>query len=164
MTPQWFGRLGTLALVSVTGACEVWAQTADRPSATPVPPADGTASGAATIVVVGLVLALLVGIGILVKMVDSRRRREDEMAGLQGRISDALLTDGLLIGLPITATVHTPFWSSRPATVTLTGTVPSVELRDAARRLVEHEMQSRGVSFELEDRVMVDPRMFRQVA
>lgn len=162
-TAIWIGRLGTLVLLSVAAAWEVWAQSADSASPT-TPPTDGMTSGAATAMVVGLVLALLVGIGILVKWVDSRRRREDEMAGLQGRISDTLLTDGLLVGLPITATVHAPFWRSRPATVVLTGTVPSVELREAARRLVEREMQSRGVQFEIEDRVMVDPRMFRQVA
>ena len=163
-TAGWLRQLGAVAALVVTGAWEVWAQSADSPATTTFPATDAAKGGVATVMVVGLVLVLLVGIGILVKMVDARRRREDEMAGLQGRISDALLTDGLLVGLPVTATVHTPFWRSAPATVSLTGTVPSVELRDAARRVAEREMQSRGVQFEIEDRVMVDPRMFRQVA
>jgi hypothetical protein len=129
-----------------------------------MPPADAPVGGAGGAIVVGVVLALLVGIGILVKLVDARRRREDEMAGLQGRISDALLTDGMLTGLPLTATVVSSMWRPRPATVVLTGTAPSVEVREAARRLVTREMESRGVQFEIEDRVMVDPLMFRQVA
>jgi hypothetical protein len=71
------------------GSCTVmvvagWAQ-GPRASPSPTPAAsDGTAEGATVAIVI---LGLLVAAGVAVKLHDVSRKREDEAAALQGRIS-----------------------------------------------------------------------------
>jgi len=134
--------------------------------ATSVSPSAPVASdGAAAGVVFAIaILALLIVTGIAVKLHDRKRKLEDEVAAMQGRISDAFFADRALSGMAITPTVHVPFRRSGLVTVTLTGTVPSPELRDAAIKLAMETMEESQASCRLEDRIVVDPMMSRRAA
>ena len=78
------------------------------------------------IIVVAAMLALVVLLGIAVKLYDLKRKREEEAVAAQARISDALLMDATLSGLPLTPTAHIPLWSGTPLTLQITGSVPKV--------------------------------------
>ena len=69
------------------------------------------------IIVVAAMLALVVLLGIAVKLYDLKRKREEEAVAAQARISDALLMDAALSGLPLTPTAHVPLWSGTPLTL-----------------------------------------------
>jgi hypothetical protein len=122
---------------------------------------DGAAGG---MVFAIAILALLVVTGIAVKLHDRKRKLEDEVAALQGRISDAFFADRALSSMAITPTVKMPFRRGGLVTVTVSGTVPNPELRDAAIQLAMQTMEESQVSFRLEDRVVVDPMMSRRAA
>jgi hypothetical protein len=144
-----------------------WAQATQTPSApgpaippTAVPDGGGGRGAVAFAVIVGL-LAIT---GIAVKLYDLRRRREDEAVALQARLSDALLIEPLLAGVPVTPTVHVPYWGRSPAAVTLAGTVSRPELRDAAVQLVMREMSQARAHYRIEDHIAVDAMAARRAA
>lgn len=62
------------------------------------------------IIVVATMLLVVVLLGVAVKLYDLKRKREDEAVAAQARISDALLMDANLAGLPLTPTAHLPLW------------------------------------------------------
>jgi hypothetical protein len=105
------------------------------------------------IIVVATMLILVVLLGFAVKLYDLKRKREDEAVAAQARVSDALLMDATLAGLPLTPTAHLPLWKGSPLVVEITGAVPRVELREAA---VDVMGRSRS-DFRIEDRIAVDP-------
>jgi hypothetical protein len=105
----------------------------------PVPGTAGAGSPGSMIAVAVLVFALLVIVGVAVKAYDFKRKREAEAVHLQAQISDALLRDERLFGLPVTPTAHVPFWSGSPATVEVSGEVPSSDVERAALAIVEQE-------------------------
>lgn len=124
-------------------------------------PAGGTASsggGPGTVGVVLVVLALLVIVGVGVKMYDLKRRRESEAVHLQAQISDALLREQLLFGLPITPTARVPIWKRSPALIEVAGQVPSPEARETALRIIRAEAGRIRSDFLIEDRLAVVPR------
>ncbi len=82
------------------------------------------------IAAIGLVVGLLVVIGVVVKVFDLKQKRESEAVQLQAQLSDALLREPSLAGLPLTPTVHVPMWRGTPATIELMGRVPTPELKD----------------------------------
>lgn len=128
---------------------------ATAPSVPPSPVPDGGVAGG--VFAFGAMMGLLVVIGIAVKLVDMKRSREDEAVAVQARISDALLMDPSLAGVPVTPTVHVPFRRSSPAVVTLTGRAPRPELHEAALRLVMREMSRGRANYRIEDQIAVDP-------
>ncbi len=128
----------------------------------PTAPASSTPGGAITVVVV--VVAVLLAIGVGVKLYDLTRKREQELLSLQLRISDALLLDRSLAGLPIAAFASRSLWRRSPVVVAVTGPVPTPELRDAVMRLVERELSHRQPGGRAEDRIVVDPLMGKHVA
>jgi hypothetical protein len=109
------------------------------------------------IIVVAAMLALVVLLGIAVKLYDLKRKREEEAVAAQARISDALLMDAALSGLPLTPTAHIPLWSGTPLTLEITGSVPKTELREAALGVARREMARSRDDFRIEDRIAVDP-------
>jgi hypothetical protein len=113
------------------------------------------------IIVVAAMLALVVLLGIAVKLYDLKRKREEEAVAAQARISDALLMDATLAGLPLTPTAHIPLWSGTPLTLQITGSVPKTELREAALGVVRREMARSRDDFRIEDRIAVDPGLPR---
>ena len=146
-----------LSILAIPAA--VHATTA-APSA-PAPGSDGTAAG---VVFAIAILALLVVTGIAVKLHDRKRKVEDEVAALQGRISDAFFADRVLSGMSVTPTVRMPFRQNGLVTVTLSGTVPTPEARDAAIQLAMQAMEEAQVSFQVEDHILVNPMASRRAA
>ena len=127
----------------------------------PPPPMDpgansaGAAGGSGWIVAAILVVGLIVVIGSLVKVYDLRHKREAEAVHLQAQISDALLRDPNLFGLPVAATAHAPFLSGTPVTIELTGEVPDPHMRDAVLRIAHTEAHRIRPDVEFVDRLGV---------
>jgi len=117
-----------------------------------------------TAVVVASLLAVLVVLGALIKMLDLKRKRNDQAVVVQARISDAVLRDPRLFSLPITPTAHVPLWKGTPVTVEVAGQVPSDDLRDAAIGLIEREASQLGPEVRVESRIGIVPTMTRRTA
>ena len=158
------GRIGLVAAVAAAleSGLSVWAL-AQGTTAPGVPAAEPT-GGAGTLVAVAIIGVLVVGLALMVKMIDARRRREDKIAGVQGRLSDALAADPMFARLPVTVTVHSAGWGSGPATIVISGSVPSEEVREPARRLVEAEARGRLDDFRIVDRMAIDQTAWRHAA
>jgi hypothetical protein len=108
------------------------------------------------IIVVTTMLILVVMLGVAVKLHDLKRKREEEAVAAQARVSDALLMDSTLAGLPLTPTAHLPLWKGSPLVVEIKGAVPRAELRDAAVDLAKREMGRSRSDFRIEDHIAVD--------
>ena len=113
------------------------------------------------IAAIGLVVGLLVVIGVVVKVFDLKQKRESEAVQLQAQLSDALLREPSLAGLPLTPTVHVPMWRGTPATIELMGRVPTPELKDTVLRIVRDEAARIRSDVQIEDRLSVVPTMAR---
>ncbi len=109
------------------------------------------------IIVIAAMLTLVVLLGVAVKLYDLKRKREEEAVAAQARISDALLMDAALSGLPLTPTAHVPLWRGTPVILEITGSVPRTELREAAMDVARREMARSRPDFRLEDHIAVDP-------
>src|SRR5206468_9018413 len=98
-----------------------------------------------------------------------RRRRRDRRGrsgggpvhGHQAQLSDALLREPSLAGLPLTPTVHVPMRRGTPATIELMGRVPTPELKDTVLRIVRDEAARIRSDVQIEDRLSVVPTMAR---
>jgi len=122
-------------------------------------------SGAGGVVMaVALVLALLIVIGAAVKLYDLKRKREGEAVHLQAQVSDALLRQEDLFGLPVTATATIPLWSGTPAILDVSGQVPAPEVHDRVLRIVLEEAGRIRPDVQIEDRVTVVPAMAARAA
>ena len=152
-------QLAILTTVLVAGllAGTAWAQ-APVPPATPIMPSPGAGApvdGSGWIMASILVFGLLVVVGALVKVFDLRRKREAEAVHVQAQISDALLRDPNLFGLPVTPTAHAPLWSGTPMAVEITGEVPSAAARESVLRIAWAEAQRIRPDVEVRDRLTV---------
>lgn len=110
----------------------------------------------ATISVVALIGGLLVLVALVVKLYDLKRRRDAEAVQLQAQVSDALLRDETLFGVPVTPSARVPLWSGTPATLELVGHVPSPERREAALRIAEREASAIRPDVHVVDRMTVE--------
>ena len=116
------------------------------------------------IIVVAAMLSLVVLLGIAVKLYDLKRKREDEAVAAQARVSDALLMDAALSGLPLTPTAYLPLWRGTPLVVEITGAVPRPELRTAAMDVARREISRSRSDFQVEDRIQADPALLTRAA
>ena len=116
------------------------------------------------IIVVAAMLSLVVLLGIGVKLYDLKRKREEEAVAAQARVSDALLMDASLAGLPLTPTAHVPLWKGTPLVVEIKGAVPRAELRSAAIDVASREISRSRSDFQVEDHIKVDPAMLTRAA
>jgi hypothetical protein len=116
------------------------------------------------IIVVAAMLSLVVLLGIGVKLYDLKRKREEEAVAAQARVSDALLMDASLAGLPLTPTAHVPLWKGTPLVVEIKGAVPRAELRSAAIDVASREISRSRADFQVEDHIKVDPAMLTRAA
>ena len=107
------------------------------------------------IVAAVIVVGLLVVVGAMVKIYDLRRKREMEGVHLQAQISDALLRDPNLFGLPVAATAHAPLWSGTPVTIELTGEVYDNNQRFAVERIARAEAMRIRPDVEIVDHLSV---------
>ena len=110
------------------------------------------------------VILLFVVVRVAVKFYDRRRKREADAVALQAKISNALMVEPSLAGLPLTPTVRMPRWRREPVMIELSGWVPRPALRQAAINLVIREVESMGLSCCLQDRVAVDAEWLRRAA
>lgn len=117
-----------------------------------------------TVAAVVLIAALIVVLVGAVKVYDLHRKRQADAVHLQAQISDALLRDPRLFGLPITATADVSMMGRTPPTVTMSGQVPSEELRRAALQMAEQESARIQPGVIIEDRILVVPTMAARVA
>ena len=106
--------------------------------------------------VVAMMLILVVLLGFAVKLYDLKRKREEEAVAAQSRISDALLMDSALAGLPLTPTAHLPLWKGSPLVLEIKGAVPTPELREAAVEVAKREIARSRPDFRIENRISVD--------
>jgi hypothetical protein len=151
------------AVLGAGGGCWLltglaWAQ---APAPAPVPPPAGAAGGegsATTVVLIALGIVAVLALVLAVRWFDLKRRRDAEAVALQGRLSDALLRDPSLAGIPVVVTVHVPTWRGSPATVDVRGDVPTPEMREAVIRFVSREAAGQRSDCRVEDRLMVLPR------
>jgi len=146
------GISSALVAVGVWVGDRAWAQSASNTSATT--PGDGGGTAIAAVIVVA---GLLVVIGLAVKLFDLKRKRESEAVQLQAQLSDALLREPSLAGLPLTPTVHVPMWTGTPATIDVTGQVPKPELKDLALRLMSDEASRIRSDIKIVDRLSIVP-------
>jgi len=164
MKLQGYVRIVLTLIAIVLVPLAVWAQATPTPAAPPSTSSGASSGGAGAGMVIGVVLALLIVVGIGVKMYDLKRKREAEAVHLQAQVSDALLREQSLFGLPITPTVRVPTWKGSPATIEVAGQVPSPEIRETAMRIIRSEASRIRPDFEIEDRLTVVPTMTTRVA
>ena len=138
-----------------------WAQTTPNPVMPPATPQPAAEGGGAAIAAVVVVVGLFMVIGVVVKLFDLKQKRESEAVQLQAQLSDTLLREPSLAGLPLTPTVHVPMWRGTPATIELMGRVPTPELKDAVLRIVRDEAARIRSDVQIEDRLSVVPTMAR---
>jgi hypothetical protein len=117
-----------------------------------------TWGGVAALVTVVVVMLLVIVVG--VKLYDAKRKREGDALTVQARISDALLRD--FVTLPITAVASGSAWRRSPLVLTIRGSVPTPELREAVMRLVGQELSRHHRGVRAEDRLVVDPLVGRE--
>jgi hypothetical protein len=138
------------------------------PPASPQAVAPGTAepvSGTGTVIaLVAVALTLLVALGIIIRLYDLRRQREQRAMELQAKLSDALFLEPALSTFAITPTVRAPMWPRAPLSVEISGAVPTGQHRDAAFQLVRRETSGLAQDLHLENHVVVDPRRFMHAA
>jgi len=116
------------------------------------------------IIVVAAMLSLVVLLGIAVKLYDLKRKREDDAVAAQARVSDALLMDAALSGMPLIPTAHLPLWKGTPMVVEISGAVAKAELRTAAMDVATREISRSRSDFRIEDHIRVDPAALGRVA
>jgi hypothetical protein len=116
------------------------------------------------IIVVAAMLSLVVMLGIAVKLYDLKRKREEEAVAAQARVSDALLMDAALSGMPLTPTAHLPLWKGTPLVVEISGAVPKAEFRTAAMDVATREISRSRSDFRIEDHIKVDPALLGRAA
>jgi hypothetical protein len=156
---------GTRAALAAAGALSTtataaWAQVSPTPA--PMPSPEMT-NGSGAFMVAALVVALLIAVGVMVKLYDLRRKREDEAVALQARLSDALLAEPSLSSLPLVPTVRIPMRGS-PVNIEIVGTVPRPEFRQAAVDLVVREAARSVKSYRVDARISIDSNMQRRAA
>ena len=153
-------RVGVIQLAlaaSWAASGRAWAQTAPNPAVPSPAPTSAAEGGSTAIAAVLVVLGLVVVIGLAVKLFDLKRKRESEGVQLQAQVSDALLREPSLAGLPLTPTAHVPIWTGTPATIAVTGQVPTPELKEIALRLVRDEAARIRSDVQIEDHLSVVP-------
>src|SRR5262245_17371911 len=99
---------------------------------------------------VGIAVVTIVGILVL----EAQRRRDEQASTFQSDLAEPISRELGLAGVSVLPTVKIPVWraATHPAVITLTGRVPSRDIRDRVIRLVEYEA-ARLRYFRIEDRI-----------
>ena len=124
------------------------------------PPAAPTWAGAVSVVIV--LLIGIVAIGVAVKLYDHKRKREEEALSAQAYLSDAFLRE--FGTMPIAVSASGSLWRRSPLVLSIRGTVPTPELREAVIRLAKQELLRQHPTARTEDHLFVDPLMARERA
>lgn len=149
-------------LAAVTAFVRDAAAQMTPPSVTPAAPPAAPGDNSGILIALALMGAMLLIVGIGVKLWDASRKRESDAVHLQSQLSDALLREADFFGLAITPTVH-PARRGSPR-VEVTGRAPSTAVRDAALRIVRNECTRVRPDCEIQDHIEVTPEAARRVA
>lgn len=144
---------GLFALGATMSPALAWAQAA--PVTPPPATSAATSGGSGALMMVAVIAGLLILVGVGVKLYDLKRKREAEAVHLQAQISDALLRDQGLFGMPVTPTVGIPVWSGTPAIIEVVGEVVTPNAHEAALRIIREEATRVRSDFRIEDRIRV---------
>ena len=106
--------------------------------------------------VLAVIVLSVIGIGVVVKLYDVRRRRTEKDAALQSLLSETLLLDRSTTSLPVAVFVSRSSWPRSSASIAVRGSVPTSEMRDAVMRLIGLEASRREPDALIEDRLVVD--------
>jgi len=123
---------------------------------------NGEGSGFIALVAAGFVVLLV--IAVVGRLLDLRRRREDEALGLQSRVSDALMLEPGLAGLAVTASMHVPLWPRKRPTLEIAGRVPTPDQHELASKVAMRTLADRADQVRVDDKVWVDPVMREHAA
>jgi hypothetical protein len=145
--------LAPLVLGSV--ATYAWAQVSSPPSPV-IPATPGAADGGGAAWSLAIIVALIVAVGVAVKLYDHKRRREAEAVQIQAQISDALMRDATLFGMPVVANATVPF-TRGPVRIEMAGQVPSEAHREAIIRLARGEAARIRPDVVIADRMSIVP-------
>ena len=159
---NWIQRLALFGMALTGTGGLAWAQ-----ALAPGVPADArpdVIDASTGFVLVSAIILLLLLVGVGVKLYDLKRKREQDAAALQARMSDALMVDPVLSPFPLTPTVRIPLWSGRPVMIEVSGVVPGAGLRQAAVDLALREALRHGRTCRLVDRIAVDPSIVKRAA
>lgn len=134
-----------------------WAQTSTTPPATGLAPAaGGTSSGSSAALGFVVILALLVIVGVAVKLYDRKRKRDAEAVHLQAQVSDALMRDARLAGgLVLTPSARVPSWGGGAAVIEISGEVPDPATRDVVLRVARDEAARLRPDVQVEDHLTI---------
>lgn len=152
MRPKALQSLVVTLSLLVVSAVQARAQAAPTPT-----PGAAPGGGGSALALILVIVGLFVIIGVGVKLYDLRRKRESEAVQIQAQISDALMREQLLYGVPIMATARTSLWRRSPATVEVAGNVPSPQARDTALRIARAEAVRVRSDVRIEDRIAIVP-------
>ncbi len=156
----WLGACAIATLTLVRAPALALAQQAGSPGTPPASPAAGASGDSGAIAALVVLGVLVIAVAALVGLLDLRRKREAEAVHLQAQVSDGLLRDRDLFGLPVTATARVP-WRGSPVTVEVAGQVPSEEARQAVLRVARREAERLRRDVLVEDRLLIVPAMAR---
>jgi hypothetical protein len=126
-----------------------WAQTGTDP---------GGSSGdwSDALAVMAVIVISVIGIGVVVKLYDVKRRRTEKNAALQSLLSETLLLDRSITSLPVAVFVSGSSWPRSAVSVAVKGSVPTSEMRDTVMGLIRLETSRREPSAQIEDRLVVN--------
>jgi hypothetical protein len=120
--------------------------------------------GFARLFIAAALIVVLAAMILVARAYDLSRKREAQAVSLETRISRALRADPSLSSFPVVPTVRIPLWRGSPAVITMTGWVPRPEFRHAALELVLREAARKGMTYRIEDGIVVDPAMAKRAA
>ena len=159
---NWTQRLALFGMALTGTGGLAWAQA--RAPGVPADARPDVIDASTGFVLVSAIILLLLLVGVGVKLYDLKRKREQDAAALQARISDALMVDPVLSPFPLTPTVRIPLWGGKPVMIEVSGVVPGAGLRQAAVDLTLREALRHGRTCRLVDRIAVDPAMVKRAA
>jgi len=166
---KWARRLQLVSLPLGFVPRVASAQTTNPPATLPpVLPSAGVPSpdaGGGGVLAFVLLMAVVIAVfEAMAKVVDFRRKREEETVELQARISDVLLADRAFVGCIVLPTVHIPFWGGSPATIEMSGEVPSSRLEQRALALAAQVASKIRSDVSIVNRMAVVPSSCRCAA
>jgi hypothetical protein len=112
------------------------------------------------LIATALMAAVLASLGVAITLYGRRRGRSSEAEDVRAKISETLLSQPTVSGLPLTAFVRVPLWWRSPVTLEIKGPVPTAEVRDAVLQTVARELTRWQTDVRLKDRIVVDPSEF----
>jgi hypothetical protein len=149
------GLVTTVALL-IGSPAHSWAQGSGAPTS-PTPPSTSSGGIVGTVLTLVVLAVIVIGIVIVARRVSARRRRMEEAVILQSQLSDFVLRETQLRGLPITPRARVLGWRKPEVTVEVAGEVPTPDLRETAMRVVASEAKRLRPDVTASDHLFIVP-------